>query len=191
MKIVNLLPKYKQRELRFENYFHSVFVAGIVGIISLLLVVVIQFGINAYLQRQTTQLTTQIEQAKKLSNKQENAQLKTLVQDVNNKLKDYGDLVAASPAWSEALRAFAAQVPPGVKITLFSADTAKDQVDITGYAPARDQVIQLYNNIVADKDHFYDINYPLENVARPVNVDFHFTFFVQDKVLHGASGAKP
>jgi Tfp pilus assembly protein PilN len=186
MKIVNLLPKHKQQELRYESYFHSVLVAAIVGVISLLLVVVSQFGINAFLQRQSIQLSGQIEQAKKLSNKQENAQLKALVQDVNNKLKDYGDLAAASPSWSEALRAFSAQVPVGVKITLFSADTAKDRVDITGFSPTRDQVIQLYNNIVADKDHFHDIDYPLENVARPTNVDFHFSFFVQDKVLHPA-----
>lgn len=183
MKIINLLPKTKQQELRYEALFHSIFTAAIIGFASLVLVVLLEVGLGVYLQRQQGAVAAQIEQTKKLSNKEENAKLKATIDGLNLQLKDYQDLSNASPLWSKALRYFSADVPEGIKITTFNADSAKKQVDIGGYAPTREQVIALYNKINEDKDHFRDINYPLENVARATEVDFHFTFFVQDSVL--------
>lgn len=183
MKIINLLSKTKQQELWYESLFHSVLTAAIFGLASLLLVVLLEVGIGVYLQRQQKVVDDQIEQTKKLSNKEENAQLKAVVDGLNLHLKDYQDLSNAAPLWSQALRYFSANVPEEVKITGFSADSAKKQINITGHAPTRELVIQLYNKINEDKEHFKDIDYPLENVARPTDVDFHFSFFVQDSVL--------
>jgi Tfp pilus assembly protein PilN len=188
MKIINLLPKTKQRELQYEALFHSIFTAAIFGFATLLLVGFLKVGLSVYLQRQQTAVSSQIEQTKKLSNKEENAELKVSIDGINSQLKDYQDLSKSSPLWSKALRYFSADVPEGVKITTFNADSLKKQVDIGGYAPTRDLAIQLYNKINEDKDHFRDIDYPLENVARAEDVDFHFTFFVQDSVL-GREGA--
>ncbi len=183
MKIINLLPKSKQKELQYESLFHSVSTAAIIGVSSLILVVLLQTGLGIYLQRQQSSVTDQIEQTRRLSNKEENAKLKTEIDGVNFKLKDYQDLSNAAPAWSKALRAFVNTVPAEIKISSFVADTANKQIDITGYAPTREQVIGLYNKISDDKEHFHGINYPLENVAKPTEVDFYFTFFVHDAVL--------
>lgn len=188
IKIINLLPKAKQKELHYEALFHSVLTAAIIGGVSLLVVVVLEVGLGVYLQRAQSSVEAQIEQTKKLSNKEENSQLKTTIDGINAQLKDYQDLSSSSPLWSKALRYFSADVPDGIKITTFSADTAKKQVDINGYAPTREQVIALYNKINDDKEHFKDIDYPLENVARATEVDFHFTFFVQDSVLKAEEG---
>ena len=73
--------------------------------------------------------------------------------------------------------------PQGVKINSFNIDPVGKSVTINGISPTRDLVIELYNNILNDSNDFYNINYPLENVVLPVNVDFHFTFFIQDKLL--------
>lgn len=183
MKIINLLPKPKQKELQYEILFHSVFTAVIIGGASLLIVALLEAGLGVYLQRQHSVVSQQIEQTKKLSNKEENAQLKTVIDGINSQLKDYQELSAASPLWSKALRSFADNIPNEVIITTFNADSAKKQIDISGYAPTREQVISLYNRINNDKSHFRDIDYPLENVAKATDVEFHFTFFVQDDVL--------
>jgi Tfp pilus assembly protein PilN len=190
MKIINLLPRIKQQELRYEELFHSVLTAAIFGFVSLVLVVLLKVGLGVYLQQQQTAVAAQIEQTKSLSNKEENAKLKSTIDNINLQLKDYQDLSNASPLWSNALRFFAADVPDQVKITTFVADSAKKQVDIGGFAPTREQVIALYNKINEDKEHFRDIDYPLENVARATDVDFHFTFFVQDSVLKPEGAAK-
>jgi len=183
MKIINLLPKDKQRELRYEALFHSLFAAAVAGLASLLLVAVLETGLGVYLSRQQTAVAAQIEQTKRLSNKEENSQLKAVIDGINLQMKDYQDLSNTSPSWSKALHYFAADVPPQVKITTFTADSVKKEINISGYAPAREQVIELYNTINDDKGHFRDINYPLENVARATDVDFHFTFYAQDSVL--------
>lgn len=183
MKIINLLPKAKQQELRYEALFHSVLTASILGAVSLLFVALAQFGLGVYLNGQQSSISAQIEQTKKLSNKEENAKLKSEIAAINAHLKDYQDLSQASPLWSKALRRFSADVPAGIRIISFIGDSAKKEISIAGFAPTREQVIALYNTINDDKEHFSDINYPLENVARAVDVDFHFTFLVQDKVL--------
>jgi hypothetical protein len=56
-------------------------------------------------------------------------------------------------------------------------------VSITGFSPTRELVIQLYNNILQDNKDFYNVNYPFENLGKPTNVNFHFNFYLQSKLL--------
>jgi Tfp pilus assembly protein PilN len=98
-------------------------------------------------------------------------------------MNDFKNLAETTPAWSKVLLAFADQVPEGVQINSFSADLTTKKITISGFAPTREQVIQLYNNINDDKNRFKDINYPLENVSKPANINFHFTFYIKDELL--------
>jgi Tfp pilus assembly protein PilN len=183
MRIINLLPKPKQEELHYEALYHSLLTAAVFGVVTMVAVVLLDVGLGVYLQNQEKAVSVQIEQVKKQTDKDENAQIKTVVDGINQQLKDYEELSKISPMWSQALRAFSADVPDGVKITSFIGDTAKKQIDIQGFADTREQTIDLYNRVNQDKDHFKDIDYPLENVSKPKDVTFHFTFFVQDQTL--------
>jgi Tfp pilus assembly protein PilN len=183
MKRINLLPQNKQTELYYENLFHSVSVAVIIATIILLLGILVQVAAWVYMQRSEAAISAQVEQLKLQIDKTENAELKTQVKLINSQMVDFQNLINISPKWSKVLNAFAVLVPSEVKITEFNADVKKNQIDITGYSPTREQVIELYNNINADKENFKDINYPLENVAKPTDVQFNFTFFIQEGVL--------
>ena len=63
-------------------------------------------------------------------------------------------------------------------------DPVKKSISINGFSPTRELVIELYNIIRNDTKDFKNINYPLENVALPKDNNFHFVFFIQDKLLH-------
>jgi hypothetical protein len=89
-----------------------------------------------------------------------------------------------SPKWSKVIQAFAPLPPQGLKINTFSIDPVAKTVSITGLSPTRDLVIQMHDNIAADTSDFSNVDYPLENIATPVNVSFHYTFTIQDKLLH-------
>ena len=54
---------------------------------------------------------------------------------------------------------------------------------ISGYSPTRELVISLYNSILQDDQDFKNIDYPLENVAKAIDINFHFTFSIQDSLL--------
>lgn len=147
------------------------------------LVALFQFGSRLYMEREVKRLARETEAIKAVSNKEENAELKKRIQQLNSQMADFNTLSKDAPKWSGVLRSFARLVPSDVYIQTFNADIAKRQVNITGYAPRRDLVIALYNNIVADTEHFANIDYPLENVAKPTDVQFRFSFTVQEGVL--------
>lgn len=183
MKRVNLLPRHKQTDIAHERAFYSVSVAVALSVAILLFGVLVQYGVGVYLERSTISVETQIEQLKRVANKSENAEVKLQIQAVNAQIGDFTNLLNATPQWSTVLEAFVSNVPAGIKITQFDADTEKMTVNISGYSPTRDRVIDLYNNINADKTHFKNINYPLENVTQPTEVRFNFTFQIADGIL--------
>lgn len=183
MKHLNLLPKHKQQELYYEDLYHSVSKAVVLSVGVLLLGVTVQFGVWFYLGNKETSVNARVEELKQQIDKTENAKLKQEIRLINSQIQDFQTLSSQSPIWSNVLKAFSALVPSGVKISSFSADIKTKKIEITGFSPTREQVIELYNNINSDKEHFKDIDYPLENVSKPANIKFNYTFFIQDDVL--------
>ncbi len=183
MKKLNLLPSHKQSELYYEDLYHSVSVAAVLSAAILLLGILAQVGVWFYLDNKEKSVTADVETLKQQIDKTENAQLKQEIKLINNQMNDFESLAKLSPKWSAVLRAFSAQVPSGVKIGSFSAETKTGKIEISGYSPTRELVIELYNNINSDKENFRDIDYPLENVAKPTNVNFNYSFFIKEGIL--------
>ncbi len=65
MRIINLLPKERQQDLRYEDIYHIAARAGLLAGISLVLVLVGQIGLHAYLTHETSSLAAQTESLKK------------------------------------------------------------------------------------------------------------------------------
>jgi len=183
MKIINLLPKTKQEELHYEDLFHSVSIAAMLAVAVLVAGLVVQLGTRVVLGQEMRSVQTKIDQVKRMTNKQENNDIKNQIKLANAQMNDFKNLADSTPAWSRVLAAFARQVPPGVKINSFTGDLQTKKIVINGQSQTRDMVIALYNNISQDTKDFHDINYPLENVAQPTDVAFHFTFYIQKDLL--------
>lgn len=183
MRRMNLLPKPKQQELAFEKLFYSVAKACVIAAAFMALGIVAQLGVYAYLSRESSKVNAEIEVMKRTANKTENTAMKQKIRLANMQIEDFSLLQSQIPQWSKVMAAFLANVPQDVKITNFTADATKKEITINGYSPTRDLVIDLYNNINTDKEHFKEINYPLENVSQPTDVRFTFTFMIADNVL--------
>lgn len=183
MKTINLLPKPRQQELRYEVMFRSLRFVCVLTALSFALVFLVQFGDKAYLQYQAGSIKNQIASLQAEVDKQQNSDVKDKVTAINNLITDYVNLGDNSPKWSNVINAFAPLPPAGVRINSFSIDPSDDSINITGVSPTRDLVIGLYNNILADSADFYNIDYPLDNVIQSKNVDFHFNFYIQKQLL--------
>lgn len=183
MKLVNLLPKDKQRELHNEEVFHGLVFFIEIMLATLVLVFVIQFGVRVYLGQQIRSIDKDINELHVFVDKEDNADLKKQISSLNGYMTDFNALAAATPAWSQVMRAFAQHIPEGVRIQSFATNQAEASIEIEGVAETRDQVITLHDNIERDADHFYNIDYPLENISRPTNVEFHFTFYIHESLL--------
>lgn len=183
MKRINLLPQHKQSDLYYEDLYHSVNTLVFLSVGILLLGIVGQIGVWLYLDQREAKVLAEVTELQLQIDKSENAQVKKEIREINTQMSDFENLANTSPEWSKVLKAFARLVPNGVLISSFVADSKTGEIEISGYSPTRELVIELYNNINADKTNFKDINYPLENVARPTAVQFNYTFFIQEGVL--------
>ena len=181
-KTINLLPKPRQQELHSDSLLHSLWLVVILTGLSFAAVFLVQFGTKFYLQLQSQSIHDQILALQAEVDKQQNTDVKTKVQAVNNLIGDYHNLVVAAPQWSKIVKAFLPLPPVGLKINSFTISVSNKSINITGLSPTRELVIQLYNNILSDQKDFYGIDYPLENVVSPTDDPFHFTFFIQDKL---------
>lgn len=183
MKRINLLPQHKQTDLYYEDLYHSVNSLVGLSVVILLLGIIVQVGVWVYLDRREASLVDQVTELQLVIDKSENAEVKREIKQINSQMTDFNNLTIGAPKWSEVFNAFSRLVPNGVLITTFVSDAKTGTVEISGFSPTREQVIELYNNINADKEHFKDINYPLENVAKPTDVQFNFKFFIKEGVL--------
>jgi Tfp pilus assembly protein PilN len=184
MKEINLLPKDRQQQLHAEILYRHWLSLIWVSVFSFVLVLLAQFGSKIYLQSRLSQINEEITVIKQQVNKNDNAELKKQIKVLNDWITDYNTLDSNSPKWSKLLKTFSAIPPEGVKITSFSVDLPSKKVTITGISPTRELVIQLYNNILADSEHFYNVDYSLENVVKAKNVSFHYSFNFKDQVIH-------
>lgn len=183
MRLINLLPQHKQRELRDKALLHNFIVVIGVTVFTFALVILAQVGAKVYLKSQIASVTDDIAWIKTQVDKKENAALKDKIKVVNDTIADYQQLAGSGIAWSRVLKAFVVLPPPGVQIQSFTVEPSKKMVTITGFSPTRELVIELYNRIQADGAHFTGVDYPLENVAKPVDINFHFSFYIQEDLL--------
>jgi len=183
MKIINLLPKTRQQELSHEAVLRSLLFVVTLTLVSFGLVILAQLATRVYLQAQANTIKGQIASLQQEVNGQQNTDVKTKVQGVNNLINDYNNLANSYPKWSKVLVAFAKLPPSGLVISSMNIDTTADSITINGQSPTRDLVIELYNNILDDTAEFYNVDYPLENIVSATNVNFHFTFYIQSSLL--------
>jgi hypothetical protein len=147
------------------------------------LVLLGQFGVKIILQSKVKKIEANINELQKFSSLEENAKVKNLLTEKNALILDYKTLSQSIPKNSKVIRAFAPLVPEGVSIKQMKISVPNKQIEIYGYALTRELVIKLYDNIVEQKQLFPNIDYPLENVAKPTEINFHFTFNISPELL--------
>lgn len=183
MKVINLLPKALQKEIFYQDRLRLVVFFFTVSVITLGVTYLGLIGARLYLDQQSKKIDAQITQLKSAVSKQENAEIKTQISVINNQIADFQDLNLSTPTWSKVLTAFSKLVPPNVSVNSFVAVNTTSPVTVTGLARTREDVIALYNNLVKDTAHFANVDYPLENVAKPTNVRFRFSFDILPETL--------
>lgn len=182
MKIINLLPPQEQDLLRKQKVFYSLKAATAVSFLSYLVIVGILFGWRMYLASSLTSLDNQIVEQNRIISGQDNTELKKEADRYNFIAGDYKKFMAEMPEWSRVLAEFAALVPGDVQITSLNGNTVSGKIAISGKSRTRDSVLTLRSRI-ASSSYFKNIDLPLENLQKPTNVEFRYTFYLKDNVL--------
>ncbi len=183
MREINLLPKIRQQEFQNELIVRSLYFVIWISCASFVLVLALQYATKLYLQNRLQSTQNRTELLISQVNKQDNAQIKQKIKAINNVITDYKNLLESTPKWSKVIEAFAVLPPSEVNINTFIIDAAKKSITITGASPTRELVIALHDKIEQDQEHFYNIDFPLENIVKAKDVSFHFTFFIKDELF--------
>lgn len=76
---------------------------------------------------------------------------------------------------SEASQVIAEILPEGVYLTNFTWQKSNKKIEITGFAPQRDNLFELQRNL-REKGIFENIDFPQSNWIKPNNIEFLATF---------------
>src|SRR4029077_9755964 len=106
MRTINLLPKPRQQELRFESLLQRLWLMVILSFLSFAVVFICQLGAKFYLQNKAKSITAEISQLKSQVNKGEDGVVNSQIQQANNTIGDFNNLADAAPKWSKVIKAF-------------------------------------------------------------------------------------
>src|ERR1700722_2876570 len=100
MKVINLLPKTRQKELYYYFTLRTLWLIASWSLASFAVVFLAQLGVKFYLQIKSRQLSREVVALQQQIGQQQNTDVKQQVKTENGLIADYTSL-AAGPKWSQ------------------------------------------------------------------------------------------
>jgi Tfp pilus assembly protein PilN len=182
MKLINLLPKAEQRELKLQSFADQLTMFWICAIVSIVFFVALTYTAKIYLEGQMTETESQIAVEKQVLKSSDNELLKKQVETMNAQIAGIKNLQSQHYNWSAALMELARLIPPDMIIDTLDAERATGEIHIEGMSATRESVLLFWANM-HKSEYFGDINFPLSNLNFPTNDPYEFTFYVVPEAI--------
>lgn len=184
MKQVNLAVPEDRQLLKFLILRRLGLRVVLIGFMFVLTAIALS-GVSVwYVLRVQKQALAEISELQKKENVSDYGKVRDEIKEINNFIGDTSTIFERVPKFSRATDAIFKVLPSDISLQSLSFEVSKKQVVITGFSPTRESVLELHRRISTDKQTFAQIDYPLENLARPKNVPFFFTVTFADKIIH-------
>lgn len=177
MKQINLLPKSERQELKLQLFSEQFISFWIWVMISLVFLVGLTYSAKIYLSGQVASAESQINLEKQVLKTSDNEMLKQKVDELNNQINLIKSMDGQHYYWSKALVEVGNLLPTDISLDSLSMDRTTGKVDIKGTAADRESVLKFWANI-HKSEIFRNVNFPLENLNRPKDDPFVFSFFI-------------
>jgi len=182
VKQINLLPKTEQRELRLTFFNDELIRFWVWILISLMLFVSLTYIAKAYLSAQVADTEGQIAISEQVLKSSDNELLKAQVETLNQEINAIKNLHNQHRFWSIALEELAKMLSPDISLDSVIIDRATGKAEIIGVAGSRESVLKFWAD-VHKSEYFYNINFPLSNLEKPILDPFTFSFSIkEDKI---------
>jgi Tfp pilus assembly protein PilN len=182
VKVVNLLPKAEQKELRLEIMTAQVRQFWFVVLASFILLILLGIGASLFLQQRIKSNNAEIENKKKVLSSAATKQLEQQVSELNNQIRLVGALKSDHYHWSKALVELTYMVDNDTKLTSVTMDRFTGRVQVYGEAADRESVLAFWST-VKRSSLFSNINFPLTNLEKDLRANFTFTFNVNTQEM--------
>ncbi|MBI4363608.1 MAG: PilN domain-containing protein [Candidatus Doudnabacteria bacterium] len=182
MRIINLLPKVEQREIKLDVITRQVVNFWSVVAISILIVFLLSLGGQFYLRQQIASVDRLIAQQREALKSSDTQELEKQVTDLNAQIRLINQLKSQHLEWSKALVELAVLLPSDMQITVLSLDRETGQISILGNAGSRESVIKFWAS-VKKSSYFTGIDFPLANLEKPSSITFTFKLLADKNEL--------
>lgn len=181
-RFINLLPTEQQRVITLERLTSRLVHFFVVVIVSLAALSVIFFFGRLWLQSRLVSLRSEIANQQGLVSREENKKFKQQLDELNTHVHNLTQLQQRHVLWSEVLVALARLVPKDLAIDRVSMARETGRVSISGFARSRESILALRTQLL-DSKVFTDVDFPLSNITKPKDADFHYSFSVDWKAF--------
>jgi Tfp pilus assembly protein PilN len=181
---VNLLPKDEQREVVLERITAKLKNLFAWILLSLLVLAGFLLATRIYLGSELSRVSEQVNMQRQVVSQAENRELKQQLDGLNTHLSNLVLLDEQQAVWSEVLIELARLTPVDTSIDTIQADRESFVIRLTGFSLNRDSVLQFRRNLLAS-EYFSDVDFPLSNLIKPTDVNFHYSFYVNENSLKG------
>lgn len=108
--------------------------------------------------------------------------LREQANNFNNLIGQTSTLIKKEPTWNKVISAIKDKTTEGVVINNLSLPSAEGQFSITGIAVDREAINNLKKSFESS-DFFSEVNIPLTNLGKKIDIPFSMTFKIKDRQL--------
>ena len=177
MKLINLLPKSENRELKLTLLGQQMVNFWVYVGFSLLVFFILALAVNVFLRSEITKNNNQIETKKQELASSNTQQLESRVQALNSQIRAIDNLRDNHYNWSQVLLELSRVTPDDAKVNVLNIERSTGKIEVAGNALTRDAVIEFWANVKKSK-YFRNINFPFSNLEKDKNAQFEYTFYV-------------
>lgn len=179
MKLINLLPREEQKELRMEIISSQVTSFWVFAVLSLGALFALSFAAEVLIKQGIDNENEAIAAQKRSLEAADIREVERDVTVLNNNIRTIKNLQTQHYYWSKALVEIGNLTPIDMSFDLLSLDRTTGKVEVSGSATNRTSVIEFWAN-VKKSALFRNIDFPLANLEKANNGTFQYSFFVNE-----------
>jgi Tfp pilus assembly protein PilN len=177
-KMINLLPQKEKEILIQEENYKLVVILGILILLFFIFLSLILFSIKVYISGELKSEKILVELRERKFKTPEVQDFPGKVEALNQNLSKLDSFYQGQIDLTKILEKVSKNLPAGVYLTTFSFQKEVSQIGISGFAPRRETLLELKENLEKEKD-FAELHFPPANWVKPTNIDFYLTFRVK------------
>jgi len=184
--MINLLPAQQKEEILQEKRWKLTLIAGIIILAFLICLVLMLFSIEIYISGQIEAQKVFLEIKEKEFESTGVQNLEKELNLANQTVLKLGSFYQRELNLTEILERVSGTLPPGTYLTTLSLTpltvTGKEefvaQVSLSGFAPTREILLELKENLEQEK-LFSETYFPPSNWVKPTDIDFSVSFKIR------------
>jgi len=178
---LNLLPPQEKDELKLERLYRwLIFYCSSVVLIILFFIAFLTL-IWLFIIIQLKSYTANLESTKTSFQGQSIENQQKLITDFNRQLNKIDQIQNNHKYYSTILMRLSTLIPSGIRIDAFVVDE-QGKCTLTGYAQKRSQLL-LLKEALEKSSFFENIDNPISNLTKQIDIDFSLKFDVKSSVL--------